>query len=100
LSKWVAHRLEGIGIAAVSVGGSVAMISSRATLLGLEFLLAADNHRDRRGGADAAPVDADRDHPAAHVPERHPDAWKSRPMAVERGAARRARLAVDHTPLG
>ena len=62
--EWVAHGLEGIGIAVVSVGGSAAMIDfvrrliagdafqaesgvlrerlARATLLGLEFLVAAD----------------------------------------------------------
>jgi len=62
--EWVAHGLEGMGIAVVSVGGSAAMINfvrrliagdafvaesgvlrerlARATLLGLEFLVAAD----------------------------------------------------------
>ena len=62
--EWVAHALEGMGIAVVSVGGSAAMINfvrrvmagdafeaessvlrerlARATLLGLEFLVAAD----------------------------------------------------------
>jgi len=62
--EWVAHGLEVMGIAVVSVGGSSAMISfarrviagdafeaesgvlrerlARATLLGLEFLVAAD----------------------------------------------------------
>jgi uncharacterized membrane protein len=62
--EWVAHGLEGMGIAVVSVGGSAAMVNfvrrliagdafeaessvlreqlARATLLGLEFLVAAD----------------------------------------------------------
>ena len=62
--EWVAHGLEGMGIVVVSVGGSAAMINfvrrliagdafeaesgvlrerlARATLLGLEFLVAAD----------------------------------------------------------
>ena len=62
--EWVAHGLEGMGIAVVAAGGSAAMISfarrliagkafeaesgvlrerlARATLLGLEFLVAAD----------------------------------------------------------
>ena len=62
--EWVAHGLEVMGIAVVSVGGSAAMITfvrrliagdafeaesgvlrerlARATLLGLEFLVAAD----------------------------------------------------------
>ena len=62
--EWVAHGLEAMGIAVVSVGGSAAMINfarrviagdafeaessvlrerlARATLLGLEFLVAAD----------------------------------------------------------
>ena len=61
---WVAHGLEGMGIAVVSLGGAAAMIAyvrlliagsafeaasgvlrerlARATLLGLEFLVAAD----------------------------------------------------------
>ena len=64
LVEWVAYGLEGMGIAVVSVGGSAAMINfvrrliagdafeadsgvlrerlARATLLGLEFLVAAD----------------------------------------------------------
>jgi uncharacterized membrane protein len=62
--EWAAHVLEGMGIAVVSVGGSATMIDfirrlvagdafeaasgvlrerlARATLLGLEFLVAAD----------------------------------------------------------
>jgi uncharacterized membrane protein len=62
--EWVAHGLEGMGIAVVTVGGAAAMINfgrrfiagdafeaessvlrerlARATLLGLEFLVAAD----------------------------------------------------------
>jgi uncharacterized membrane protein len=62
--EWVAHGLEGMGIAVVSVGGLAAIITfgrrliagdafdagtatlrerlGRATLLGLEFLIAAD----------------------------------------------------------
>jgi len=62
--EWVVHGLEAMGIAVVSVGGSAAMINfarramagdafeaessvlrerlARATLLGLEFLVAAD----------------------------------------------------------
>jgi uncharacterized membrane protein len=62
--EWAAHGLEGMGIVVVSVGGSAAMIGfirrlvagdafdaasgalrerlARATLLGLEFLVAAD----------------------------------------------------------
>ena len=62
--EWVAHGLEGMGIAVVSVGGLAAMVNfvrrliagdafeaesgvlrerlARATLLGLEFLVAAD----------------------------------------------------------
>jgi uncharacterized membrane protein len=62
--EWVSHGLEAMGIAVVSVGGSAAMINfarrlmagdafeaesgvlrerlARATLLGLEFLVAAD----------------------------------------------------------
>ena len=62
--EWVAHGLEGMGIAVVSIGGLAAMIAfvrrliagdafdaessvlrerlARATLLGLEFLVAAD----------------------------------------------------------
>jgi len=62
--EWVAHGLEGMGIAVVSVGGLTATVSfarrlvagdafeagarvlrerlARATLLGLEFLVAAD----------------------------------------------------------
>ena len=62
--EWIAHGLEGMGIAVVSVGGLAAMVNfvrrliagdafeaesgvlrerlARATLLGLEFLVAAD----------------------------------------------------------